>query len=91
MSSKWLIRSMSSKPQQLVDLALALAEHDGVTHWAVSMRFCGKGDFFKRRMDGSDLHTRNADRCFQWFSDNWPMDLEWPPNIPRPTSSRDVA
>ena len=30
------------------------------------------------------LTTRRAARAIQWFSDNWPSDLEWPAEIPRP-------
>lgn len=76
----------------LVKLAEALAAHQGVTHFAISMRAMSKGDFFKRLMrPGADCRTQTAVRLTDWFSDNWPADLEWPRDIPRPPKSKKEA
>jgi hypothetical protein len=81
-----------SKQHPLVTLAEALAAHQGVTHFAVSMRAMGKGDFFKRLMrPGADCRTQTATRLTQWFGENWPADLEWPRDIPRPPKSKKEA
>lgn len=80
-------------PQHLVALARSLAAHEGVTHWAISGRMTratsptrkGKGDFFLKLMDGGDCRTSTYTRTIRWFAANWPQDLEWPSDIPRPT------
>ncbi len=79
--------------QHLISLAEALAAHQGVTHYAISMRALGKGDFFKKMIElGYDCRTRTAERLMQWFSDNWPdQELAWPRDIPRPTPNKKEA
>lgn len=78
--------------QALIRLATTLAAHEGVTHFAISMRALGKGDFFHKLIErGADCRTRTAARLFQWFSDHWPADLEWPRDVPRPSKSRSAA
>ena len=75
-------------PEALVQLMEQMAAHEGVTHFAISMRALGKGDFFKNLMKpNGDCRTRTASRLFQWFSDHWPEDLEWPEGIPRTPKS----
>lgn len=79
--------------QALITLAETLAHHQGVTHYAISMRALGKGDFFKNLMrPDRDCRTRTAARLFQWFSDNWDDEsLEWPADIPRPSGKSEDA
>ncbi|WP_126975544.1 hypothetical protein [Frigidibacter oleivorans] len=72
-------------------LADTLAQHDGVTHFAISMRAFGKGDFFKGLKEGGDCRTATAARLMQWFSDHWPADLDWPRDIPRPQKTKEKA
>lgn len=71
----------------LIALTDALAHHQGVTHFAISMRALGKGDFFKRLKEGGDCRTATASRLMAFFVSTWPADLEWPRNIPRPTKT----
>ncbi len=75
----------------LITLADMLAEHQGVTHFAISMRALGKGDFFKKLKDGGDCRTVTAARLMGFFHESWPADLEWPRDIPRPPKSRKDA
>lgn len=75
----------------LISLCEKLATHQGVTHFAISMRALGKGDFFKKLMDGGDCRTATAARVLAWFDANWPADLEWPRDIPRPAPKRRVV
>lgn len=76
----------------LITLAEALAAHQGVTHFAISMRALGKGDFFKNMIErGADCRTQTASRLFAWFSENWPVDLQWPRDIPRPSKPKKEA
>lgn len=78
--------------QSLITLAETLAAHQGVTHYAISMRALGKGDFFKNLRDnGADCRTLTAAKVVRWFDANWLTDLEWPRSIPRPEKSKEVA
>ena len=72
----------------------ALTNHIGISHWAISMRIFGKGDWFRRgkeQVKRKDCQTKTADRALQWFDQNWPSDLEWPADIPRPDPKKEVA
>ena len=82
-----------TQTQILITLAETIAAHSGVTHYAISMRALGKGDFFKRLIEqNQDCRTRTAERLMQWFSDNWPdPDLAWPADIPRPNVTKKDA
>ncbi|KAB6715828.1 hypothetical protein [Roseobacter sp. TSBP12] len=75
----------------LITLADTLASHQGVTHYAISMRALKKGDFFKNMKDGSDCRTTTAAKVLEFFHTNWPEDLEWPSDIPRPKTSKKEA
>ncbi|MBW6495807.1 MAG: hypothetical protein K0B16_14840 [Burkholderiaceae bacterium] len=75
----------------LITLADTLAAHQGVTHFAISMRALGKGDFFKKLKDGGDCRTATAARLFRWFGDHWPTDLEWPRAVPPSGKSKEAA
>ena len=80
---------MSSTKQKLLALAEALANHENVSLWAISMRFLNKGDFFVNLQSGKrkGCTSDTSDRLFQAFSDHWPCDLEWPDGISRPARS----
>lgn len=75
----------------LITLAETLAAHQGVTHYAISMRALGKGDFFKKLMAGGDCRTATAARVLGWFDQSWPADLDWPQGIERPSKRRRAA
>ena len=72
------------KKDELTKLATLYGAHECITHWAVSYRFLGKGDFFARLMQGGDCKTATYQRVLKIFSDQWPSDLAWPSDIPRP-------
>lgn len=84
--------------EQLLSLAASLAKHDSVTHWAISMSFRGKGDFFERlqrltpkRRKPVSCSADNYERALKWFSANWPADHPWPVDIPRPAAKSKEA
>jgi len=45
------------------------------------------GKFFARLEKGGSCTLRTAQRLIQYLSDNWPSNLKWPSNIPRPAAS----
>ncbi|MGD9865499.1 MAG: hypothetical protein AB7S99_20040 [Pseudodonghicola sp.] len=77
--------------QTLIDLAEALAAHESVTHFAISMRALGKGDFFKKLKEGGDCRTLTFKKVMAFFDETWPADLEWPRDIPRPSKPKKAA
>lgn len=42
------------------------------------------GAFFKNIEAGKGFTIDTYAKVMQWFSDNWPADLEWPVGIDRP-------
>jgi hypothetical protein len=78
---------MSIFRSNILALAARLAAHQGVTHWAISMRMVGKGDFLRRLERGGDLRTKTYERAINFFARTWPSDLEWPSEIQRPAST----
>jgi len=75
---------MSSARKNLLRLAELLSNDGNVTHWAISMRLFGKGDFFRNLQRGSNPRSDTYEKALGLFSRAWPQDLEWPRDIPRP-------
>lgn len=71
----------------LVKLAEAYAGHSGLKLSTVSTYAAMDGKFFGRLKEGAGCTLRKAARLVQWFSDNWPADLEWPRDIARPSAT----
>ena len=72
---------------------LTLAEHfsayTGKAETTVAKHAAGHAYVFQRLRDGCSITTRRYSRVLQWFSNNWPGDLPWPLDIPRPAPSPD--
>ncbi len=78
----------------LLRLAKLMAGHPSCPWNTIStIGHCAEGDggLFRRFEQGKDCTTQRAKRIGQWFSDNWPEDLEWPRDIPRPRPQARVA
>lgn len=75
----------------LVRLCDAFADHDSVTHWAVSVRTTGRGDFFQGLKTGAGCTLATYERLISRFDAIWPEDLEWPGDVPRPDPRSDAA
>lgn len=90
-SPQWLDAAMNRLTQQIVSLSETLQNHEGIGHWAVSMRITSKGDFIHRLKNNADIRTGTYLAALQKFSDIWPDDLEWPADIPRPTTKEVAA
>jgi len=79
---------MSTYTEHLIQLADALGKHEGVTHWAISMRVTGRGDRIERLMNGGDVLTGTYEEIVREFSAVWPADLDWPRDVHRPRKSK---
>jgi hypothetical protein len=76
----------------LVDIAEVYRAHQGFTLSTVSTYAAGDGKFFGSLKAGTAGCTlRKAANVIRWFADNWPTDLEWPSQIPRPPKSTNEA
>lgn len=77
-----------SQRTNIIELAQTLATYEAVTHFAISMRIFGKGDFFHGMIaKNRDCRTQTAERVMTWFDKNWPADLEWPKHVARPSAA----
>lgn len=77
--------------EHLITLAEEMAAHRGLSLSTISTYAAGDGKFFRKLKDGSGCTVARAARVFGWFSENWPADLEWPRQIPRPPKSKKEA
>lgn len=75
----------------LVTLAEIYAAHRGLSLSTVSTYAAGDGKFFPALRGSAGCTLRRAARVLEWFSDNWPSDLEWPHDIPRPAAKRRIV
>ena len=53
----------------------------------VSRLATGSGQTIARLKSGRTITIRRAARAFQYLSDHWPEDQEWPNEIPRPNAA----
>ncbi len=83
-----MILRMSSDPYtSLITLCDAYSAHHGITHWRTAFLVRGDGQFFDRLRKGAGCHAKTERKVMAWFSENWPEDLEWPSDIPRPVAA----
>lgn len=76
----------------LLRVADEYASHRNHSLKTVSLRAAKQGQFLadlKTGRRGITLSRRDA--IFQWFSDNWPEELVWPADIPRPAPRKREA
>ncbi len=50
----------------------------------------GNPAFYLRMRNGGGCTIKLYRRVLQWFSDNWPAHLEWPPDVPRPAPASET-
>ncbi|MBD3787214.1 MAG: hypothetical protein IE922_09625 [Sphingomonadales bacterium] len=76
------------RPTQLTNLANAYAAHRGLKLSTLGVYAVNDGKFFGRLAEGFDCRTKTAAKVAAWFAANWPSDLEWPRDIPRPAAQK---
>ena len=72
---------------QLLALARIYAAGQGVQLTTVSTRVFGSGAALAR-VEAGGITLRRARRALRWFSNHWPDNTPWPPDIPRPVPAR---
>ena len=80
-----IICKMSKATDNLITLGDTLAEYHGISHWTLSQRLFGKGDFFQRLRGGADIRTGTAETALNLISAAWPEnELAWPKDVQKP-------
>lgn len=70
-------------------LISAYSAETGRSRTTVAKAAAGDWRFFDRLGSGSSFTIRTYDRVVSWFSGHWPVGLEWPSDIPRPSQVSD--
>ena len=65
------------------------ARAQGISVSYVGRLAANDGKLHSRLVSGADTTCRTATRIVQWFSDNWPLGVLWPTDIPRPDPAPD--
>lgn len=70
--------------EQLLAVAGAYGEAEGVEASVVSWRVFGDSKKLGAIETGADLQTRRFEQAMRWFADNWPERAAWPAKVRRP-------
>lgn len=68
----------------IVRLANLYADATGSTPGGVSARVFDDSKKVAAIVGGADITIGRYNRAMKWFSENWPQDVTWPDDIPRP-------
>lgn len=82
---------MENTYTHLLELADAFSAHTGLAPATISKRAVGRATLFSRMQENKGCTVDSAVLAFRWFSENWPGDLEWPREIPRPRKKKEAA
>lgn len=79
------------EPKHLATIAETYAKHIGRGLYTVANRAGVHSRTFTQLRDGRGCHVDTYRRAMDWFAGNWPADLEWPRDIPRPPKAKKGA
>ncbi|MDP2087196.1 MAG: hypothetical protein Q8K20_18535 [Gemmobacter sp.] len=77
--------------KDLVRLGELYANHLGLEISTVSTYAANDGKWLASLKGAASCTLRRAAIVVRWFDDRWPVDLEWPADIPRPSQKKEVA
>lgn len=70
--------------ERLLDVFDAYVAHTGLSEARVSTLVFSAGHRILSLREGREIGSRRIWAAISWFSANWPADLDWPSDIPRP-------
>ncbi len=77
---------------QIITLAEVYCAYTDLQLSTVSTYAANDGKWLGRLgADKAGCTLRRAHRVIAWFSTNWPDDLAWPRDIPRPPKTKEAA
>lgn len=71
----------------LLTLATLYCAHVDRAEATISARAAGQGRLFATLREGGGCTLRTYQRVLTWFDANWPLDLEWPASVARPSAA----
>ena len=74
----------------LINLAETYVAHAGGSEATISNKITTNARLFERLRAKKGCTVSTFGTALNWFSKNWPADLEWPADIPRPDVSCDA-
>lgn len=78
--------------QHLILVAQAFEAATGTTFPTIGRRSLNDNTLLARLAAGQGFTVKTYDRLMAWLSANWPVDAEWPSDVPRPEpAEREVA
>lgn len=80
-----------ARAADLLQLAKSFSAHTGLAEATISNKAVRHARLFQRLRGGFGCTLETAESVLRWFSDNWPADLAWPADIPRPSKSKEAA
>lgn len=75
---------MNITPEHIPILVKTLCERTGHAPTTLSRLATGSGATFARIHANKPITFQRLERIYQFFSDHWPIDLQWPHHVPRP-------
>ena len=82
---------MIATKEDLVRLAQTLSQHSGLSLSTIGAYGANDGKLFSRWEAGGGCTLKTSAAFLRWFSSNWPAELRWPDDIPRPGRSKQEA
>lgn len=67
-------------------LGTTYADHIGKSLYTVANHVGVHSRFFKRLSEGAGCSVATYNDVLGWFDENWPADLAWPADVPRPSA-----
>ena len=76
----------------LLVLARAYCAETGISLRQLGrLALAGNHKFFARLEAGNGVNTKSIERAEDWLSENWPPEVPWPSDVPRPRRRRCAA
>ena len=72
--------------EHIITISERLADFQGRSLATISNKCVGHARLFTRLKSGHGCNVKTFKIAMAWLSNHWPEDLEWPSDIPRPTS-----
>ena len=70
--------------KHLLTLIEVFADAKNLSPSRVTTLVMNSGAVHKNLTEGKDITVGRLEDAMQWFSANWPADLDWPAHVPRP-------
>lgn len=74
--------------EHLIKLADNMTAHLGRSEATIAKRAGSHARLFDRLRNGRGCNFNTYRAVLGWFHLNWPDDLEWPSDVPRPKQSK---